>query len=132
MLGAECLLQLLGAPAIVRVTDQVFYASLRGPGVVNPATGYGSRSALLRARYCPAFMFVAEGLSRLLLLALLLGRFAPGPPGCPSGDSRGGAAPAGKGRGATVAAIRGGGAGSGGSGRRRARALEAGGMCGEA
>jgi len=65
------LTRLLGSDAVARVIDQVFFSSLRSPGVVNPDTGYGKRSAFLNLRYCPAFMFIGEGCAKLLLLALL-------------------------------------------------------------
>jgi hypothetical protein len=69
----ECgLSRWLGSDHISRVIDQVFYSSLRGPGKINPSTGYGSRSVFLRLRYCPAFLFIGEGLSKMLLLVLLV------------------------------------------------------------
>ena len=62
----------LGSDHIKRVVDQTFFSSLRGPGNVNLKTGYGSRSVFLRLRYCPAAMFVMEGVSKMLLLSLLV------------------------------------------------------------
>lgn len=62
----------LGSVHVARVINRVFSCSLRGPGVVSPETGYGGRTNMLRLRYCPAFMFYSEGLSRLLHLALLV------------------------------------------------------------
>ncbi len=55
---------------MTRVINNVFISCTKPPGVLNDRS-YGGRSFLLRARYCPAAMFILEGISKLLLLVLI-------------------------------------------------------------
>jgi len=63
--------KMLSAYPMTRLINEVFINCLRSAGKVVGDRSYGSRTYLLRGRYCPAIMFSLEGLSKLLLLVLV-------------------------------------------------------------
>ena len=62
--------RLLTVPQMAERIDRYMYCCVRDPGA--DIFGYGVETAVLRSRYCPAVMIVAEGLSKLALLAITI------------------------------------------------------------
>jgi len=63
--------KMLSAYPMTRLINELFTNCTRSAGKVVGDRSYGSRTYLLRARYCPAMMFSLEGISKFILLFLV-------------------------------------------------------------